>query len=95
MPVKGPALPDGAGAGWLGISGAPLLIVWITLLIDEQASILDCWASSRCSMADDCDDPAIFSAFDVTGKSLNEHKPPERINRGRAVIGMKSRDNRA
>ena len=47
------------------------------------------------SIADDCDDPAIFPAFDVTGNSLPEHKPLGRINRGRAVVEMKSRDNRA
>ncbi len=46
------------------------------------------------SIADDCDDPAIFPAFDVTGNSLPEHKPLGRINRGRAVVEMKSRDNR-
>ena len=47
------------------------------------------------SIAEDCDDPAIFPAFDVTGNSLSEHKPLGRINRGRAVVEMKSRDNRA
>ena len=47
------------------------------------------------SIADDCDDPVIFPAFDVTGNSLPEHKPLGRINRGRAVVEMKSRDNRA
>ncbi len=47
------------------------------------------------SIADDCDDPAVFPAFDVTGNSLDEHKPLGRINRGRAVVEMKSRDNRA
>ena len=46
------------------------------------------------SIADDCDDPAIFPAFDVTGNSLPEHMPLGRINRGRAVVEMKSRDNR-
>lgn len=46
------------------------------------------------SIAEDCDDPAIFPAFDVTGNSLPEHKPLGRINRGRAVVEMKSRDNR-
>ena len=47
------------------------------------------------SIVEDCDDPAIFPAFDVTGNSLPEHKPLGRINRGRAAVEMKSRDNRA
>lgn len=47
------------------------------------------------SIAADCDDPAIFPAFDVTGNSLAEHKPLGRINRGRAIVEVKSRDNRA
>lgn len=46
------------------------------------------------SIAQDCDDPAAFPAFDVTGNSLPEHRPLGRINRGRAVVEMKSRDNR-
>ena len=47
------------------------------------------------SIAADCDDPAIFPAFDVSGNSLEEHKPLGRINRGRAIVERKSRDNRA
>lgn len=47
------------------------------------------------SIAADCDDPAIFPAFNVTGNSLDEHKPLGRINRGRAIVERKSRDNRA
>lgn len=47
------------------------------------------------SISDDIDDPAIFPAFDVTGNSLAEHKPLGRINRGRAIVELKSRDNRA
>jgi len=46
------------------------------------------------SIEEDCDDPAIFPAFDVTHNSLPEHKPLGRINRGRAVVERKSRDNR-
>lgn len=46
------------------------------------------------SIAEDTDDPAIFPAFDVTGNARAEHKPLGRINRGRAVVEMKSRDNR-
>jgi hypothetical protein len=47
------------------------------------------------SISEDIDDPAIFPAFDVTGNSLAEHKPLGRINRGRAVVELRSRDNRA
>jgi hypothetical protein len=47
------------------------------------------------SIADDCDDPALFPAFDVCANSLPEHKPLGRINRGRAVVELRSRENRA
>lgn len=47
------------------------------------------------SISDDIDDPAIFPMFDVTGNSLPEHKPLGRINRGRAIVELRSRDNRA
>lgn len=47
------------------------------------------------SIEDDTDDPSRFPAFDVTGNSRAEHKPLGRINRGRAIVELKSRDNRA
>jgi hypothetical protein len=47
------------------------------------------------SISDDIDDPAIFPVIDVTGNSLAEHKPLGRINRGRAIVELRSRDNRA
>lgn len=47
------------------------------------------------SISDDIDDPAIFPMFDVTGNSLPEHKPLGRINRGRAIVELRSRNNRA
>ena len=47
------------------------------------------------SIAADSDDPAVFPAFDVCGNSLEEHKPLGRINRGRTIVELKSRDNRA
>lgn len=47
------------------------------------------------SISDDCDDPAVFPAFDVSGNALPEHWPLGRINRGRAVVETESRKNRA
>lgn len=47
------------------------------------------------SITDDTDDPVIFPAFDVSGNSLEEHKPLGRINRGRAIVELQSRHNRA
>ena len=47
------------------------------------------------SISADSDDPSIFPAFDVSGNSLPEHKPLGRINRGRAIVEIQSRHNRA